>query len=97
MKKLNFLKDTEDDLGIQVHHVPFFIHAPKYAKPQIIDTYAKLVDIFPTATSLAKIDYTNYILERDLLYSITLNTSAFVYIKSKGKKSSWAHQKWFLL
>ena len=87
MKKLNFLKNNEDDLGIQVHHVPFFIHAPKYVEPKIIDKYAKLIDIFPTATSLAKIDFTNYTLGRDLLDSTTINTAAFVYTQSKGEKA----------
>ncbi|MFQ3306616.1 MAG: phosphoglycerol transferase MdoB-like AlkP superfamily enzyme, partial [Polaribacter sp.] len=87
MKKLNFLKNSEDDLGIQVHHVPFFIHAPKYIKPQIIDKYAKLIDIFPTATSLAKVNYTNYTLGRDLLDTTSNNTAAFVYIQSKGEKA----------
>ncbi|SDR81355.1 Phosphoglycerol transferase MdoB [Polaribacter sp. KT25b] len=87
MKKLNFLDNNEDDLGIQVHHVPFFINAPKYIKPQVVDKYAKLIDIFPTATSLAKVDYTNYTLGRDLLDSTTVNTAAFVYIQSKGEKA----------
>ena len=87
MKKLNFLKNNENDLGIQVHHVPFFIHAPKYVEPKIIDKYAKLIDIFPTATSLAKIDFTNYTLGRDLLDSTTINTAAFVYTQSKGEKA----------
>ncbi|MDC1465568.1 sulfatase-like hydrolase/transferase [Polaribacter sp.] len=87
MKKLNFLKNNEDDLGVQVHHVPFFIHAPKYIKPQIIDTYAKLIDVFPTATSLAKVNYTNYTLGRDLLDSSSNNTAAFVYMQSKGEKA----------
>jgi phosphoglycerol transferase MdoB-like AlkP superfamily enzyme len=87
MKKLNFLKNNEDDLGIQVHHVPFFIHAPKYTKAQEIDKYAKLVDIFPTATSLAKIDYTNYTLGRDLLDSTNINTAALVHSQSKGEKA----------
>lgn len=87
MKKLNFLKDNEDDLGIQVHHVPFFIHAPKYLKPQVVNKYAKLIDVFPTATSLAKMNYTNYTLGRDLLDSTTQNTAAFVYIKNKGEKA----------
>jgi len=87
MKKLNFLKNNEDNLGVQVHHVPFFIHAPKYVKPQIKDKYAKLIDIFPTATSLAKVNYTNYTLGRDLLDSTSNNTTAFVYIQSKGEKA----------
>jgi phosphoglycerol transferase MdoB-like AlkP superfamily enzyme len=87
MKKLNFLKNNEDDLGVQVHHVPFFIHAPNYIKPQIIDKYAKLIDVFPTATSLAKVNYVNYTLGRDLLDSTSINTAAFVYIQSKGEKA----------
>jgi len=87
MKKLNFLNDNEDDIGIQVHHVPFFIHAPKFVAPKIIDKYAKLIDIFPTATSLAKIDYSNYTLGRDLLDSTNIDTAAFVYIQSKGEKA----------
>jgi len=87
MKKLNFLKNNEDDLGIQRHHVPFFIHAPKYIKSQELDKYAKLIDLFPTVTSLAKIDYTNYTLGRDLLDSTYINTAAFVYLKSKGENA----------
>jgi phosphoglycerol transferase MdoB-like AlkP superfamily enzyme len=87
MKKLDFLNNNEDDLGIQLHHVPFFIHAPKYVKPQEIDKYAKLVDVFPTATSLAKVDYINYTLGRDLLDSTTINTAAFVWSQSQGEKA----------
>ena len=87
MKKLNFLKNNEDDLGIQLHHATCFIHAPKYIKPQVINKHAKLIDIFPTATSLAKIDYTNYTLGRDLLDSTTTNTAAFVYTQNKGEKA----------
>ena len=86
MKKLNFLKNNEDDLGVQVHHVPFFMHAPKYIKPQIIDKYAKLIDVFPTAASLAKINYTNYTLGRDLLDSTIINTAAFVWTQNQGEK-----------
>ena len=87
MKKLNFLKNNEDALGIQVHHVPFFIHSPRYAQPREVTKYAKLIDIFPTATSLAKIDYDNYTLGRDLLDSATTNTAAFVYLENKGEKA----------
>jgi len=87
MKKLNFLKNNEDALGIQVHHVPFFIHSPRYAQPREVTKYAKLIDIFPTATSLAKIDYDNYTLGRDLLDSATTNTAAFVYLQNKGEKA----------
>jgi len=87
MKKLNFLDNNEDDLGIQVHHVPFFIHAPKFVESKVVNKYAKLVDVFPTATSIAKVDYNNYTLGRDLLDSTTINTAAFVYIQNKGEKA----------
>ncbi|EAR12682.1 sulfatase family protein [Polaribacter irgensii 23-P] len=87
MKKLDFLKNNEDALGIQVHHVPFFIHSPRYAKPQKITKYAKLIDVFPTVTSLAKINYDNYTLGQDLLDSMTNNTAAFVYLQNKGEKA----------
>ena len=87
MKKLDFLKNNDDELGIQLHHVPLIIHAPKYAKPQEINTYAKLIDIFPTATSLAKLNYTNYTLGRDLLDTTTVNTAAFVYTQSQGENA----------
>jgi phosphoglycerol transferase MdoB-like AlkP superfamily enzyme len=87
MKELDFLNNNEDDLGIQVHHVPFFIHAPKYIAPKVVDKYAKLVDVFPTATSLAKINYSNFTLGRDLLDSTNNNNAAFVYIQSKGEKA----------
>jgi phosphoglycerol transferase MdoB-like AlkP superfamily enzyme len=87
MKKLNFLKNNEDALGIQLHHTTCFINAPKYIKSKEIDKYAKLIDIFPTATSLAKIDYTNYTLGRDLLDSTNINTAAFVHTKNKGEKA----------
>ncbi len=87
MKKLSFLKNNEDALGIQVHHVPFFIHSPRYVQPREVSKYAKLIDVFPTATSLAKIDYDNYTLGRDLLDSATTNTAAFVYLQNKGEKA----------
>ncbi|MEN8777075.1 MAG: sulfatase-like hydrolase/transferase [Polaribacter sp.] len=87
MKKLNFLDNNEDDLGIQVNHVPFFIHAPKFVESKVVNKYAKLVDVFPTATSIAKVDYNNYTLGRDLLDSTTINTAAFVYIQNKGEKA----------
>ena len=87
MEKLDFLKNNEDDLGVQLHHVPFFIHAPSYIKPAEINKYAKLIDVFPTATSLAKINYTNYTLGRDLLDSSAMHTAAFVWTQSQGEKA----------
>ena len=56
-------------------------------QPREVSKYAKLIDVFPTATSLAKIDYDNYTLGRDLLDSATTNTAAFVYLQNKGEKA----------
>jgi phosphoglycerol transferase MdoB-like AlkP superfamily enzyme len=85
LKGMHGLNNNEVNLGIQLNHTPCFIHAPKYTKPQVVDTYAKLIDVFPTATSLAKIDYVNYTLGRDLLDSTTTNTAAFIYTQNKGE------------
>jgi phosphoglycerol transferase MdoB-like AlkP superfamily enzyme len=87
LKGLNGLDNNEVNLGIQLNHVPCFIHAPKYIKPQIVDKYAKLIDIFPTAASLAKVDYINYTLGRNLMDSTTTNTAAFIYTQNKGERA----------
>ena len=85
LKGIKGLNNNEVNLGIQLNHTPCFIHAPKYTKTQIVDKYAKLIDIFPTAASIAKIDYVNYTLGRDLLDSTSINTAAFIYTQNKGE------------
>lgn len=85
LKGINGLNNNEINLGIQLNHTPCFIHGPKYTKTHIVDKYAKLIDIFPTAASIAKIDYVNYTLGRDLLDSTTANTAAFIYTQNKGE------------
>ena len=88
MKKVSFINNNENKLGLQLHHVPLIIHAPKYVTPQKINKYAKLIDIFPTAASLAKINHTNYTLGRDLLDSTnTNNTAAFIWTQRQGEKA----------
>ncbi|MFL0134423.1 LTA synthase family protein [Tenacibaculum maritimum] len=86
MRKTNsFAKEFDFD-NIQLHHVPFFIHAPKYLKPQTISRYTKLVDIMPTAAGLANINYTNYTLGSNVLDSTSMNGSfAFLYKSIKGE------------
>jgi len=79
--------NNEVNLGIQLNHVPFFINAPKFITPQVIDKYAKLVDVFPTATSLAKVNYTNYTLGRNLLDSTNTKTVSFICTQNKGEKA----------
>jgi len=75
----------EFDLEIQVHHVPFFIHAPKYIKPQKIKNVAKLVDLFPTAATVARANYTNYTLGSNALDTLQTDSFGFVHLKIKGE------------
>ena len=75
----------EFDFGIQVHHVPFFIHAPKYIKPQKITNTAKLVDLFPTLATIAKSNYTNFTLGSNALDSLKSDSFAFLHLKIKGE------------
>lgn len=79
----NFKK--EFDLGLQVHHVPMFIHAPKYISPQVISKYTNLVDLVPTAASLAKINYTNYTLGENALDTTKTSNIGFIYNKINGE------------
>ncbi len=85
MNPIEFKGKNEDELNISVHHVPFFIHAPKYVQKQVVSKYAKLVDLFPTVTPLAKINHTNYTLGSNLLDSTYTDTASFVYLKSNGE------------
>lgn len=75
----------EFELEIQVHHVPFFIHAPKFIQPKKITNVAKLVDLFPTAATIAKSDYINYTLGSNALDTLNTDSFGFVHLKIKGE------------
>jgi phosphoglycerol transferase MdoB-like AlkP superfamily enzyme len=75
----------EFDLQFQVHHVPFFIHAPKYVQPKKVENVAKLADLFPTAATLAKANYTNYTLGSNALDTLNTDSFGFVHLKIKGE------------
>ena len=76
----------EFDLDIEVHHVPFFIHAPNFVSPKEINSYTKIVDIVPTAASLANINYTNYTLGSNILNdSLKRNNFSFLNKTIKGE------------
>ncbi|WP_139958015.1 LTA synthase family protein [Flavicella sediminum] len=81
MNEFDFMKRKEFTLGLSMHHVPFFIHAPKFVKAKEINTHANLIDLYPTAAGLAKIDYTNYTLGVDLLDSTRTKKASFIYMK----------------
>jgi phosphoglycerol transferase MdoB-like AlkP superfamily enzyme len=85
MNPVSFLEKEEAALGTIVHHVPFFIHAPKFTKAKVISKFTKLVDLVPTAASLAKIEYTNYTLGSNVLDSVTGSDFAFLYKKINGE------------
>ena len=78
----------EYDLNIQLQHVPCFIHAPKFVKTETISKNGKLIDLFPTVASLAKINHTNYTLGNNLLDSIPNKTASFVYLQINGEPAA---------
>ena len=75
----------EHDLNIQSQHVPFFIHSPKFVEPKTITKNGKLIDLFPTLASLAKVNHTNYTLGNNLLDTIPIKTTSFVHLKINGE------------
>ena len=85
MNPVDFLAKEESALGTVVHHVPFFIHAPKFTKPKVYSKFTKLVDVVPTAASLANINYTNYTLGSNALDTIHSTDFAFLYKAINGE------------
>jgi phosphoglycerol transferase MdoB-like AlkP superfamily enzyme len=79
------LFSKEYDLNIELQHVPFLIHAPKFIKPTVINKNGKLIDLFPTLISLAKIDHINYTLGNNLLDTTRTNSTSFVYLGINGE------------
>lgn len=78
----------EFDLNIELQHVPFFIHAPKFVQPKSISKNGKLIDLFPTIASLAKINHTNYTLGSNLMDSTITKPASFVYLKINGEPAT---------
>ena len=85
MDPFTFLEKDEYNLGLSVHHVPMFIHAPKYITPKIVNKQGGLVDLFATTASVAKQDYVNYTLGKNLLDSTETNTASFLFKKIAGE------------
>jgi phosphoglycerol transferase MdoB-like AlkP superfamily enzyme len=85
MNPFNFLEKNDYALSLSVHHVPFFIHAPKFLEPKIVTKNGALIDLFPTAAGVAKQNYTNYTLGVDLLDSTRTKTIAFLDKKIAGE------------
>ncbi|MDL2314341.1 sulfatase-like hydrolase/transferase [Desulfovibrio sp. OttesenSCG-928-C14] len=53
--------------GLASWHTPLIIHAPGRLSPAVDAAPASQIDVFPTAASLAGLEYTNHTLGRDLL------------------------------
>ncbi len=85
MNPVSFLEKEESALGTVVHHVPFFVHAPKFTDYKVISRFTKLVDIVPTAASLANINYTNYTLGSNALDAENGTDFAFLYQAINGE------------
>lgn len=64
---LPFMPPVFEQLQLESLHVPAFIYAPKYIKPQVISEAASLVDLMPTVVSLVGVEYLNTTLGRDIL------------------------------
>ena len=84
VNKFDFMEVDEYKLGIQMHHVPAFIHAPKFVTAQKYNDFAKLIDLFPTATTLARQSHTNYTLGVNLLDK-KAGKNAFLYTELNGE------------
>ncbi len=74
------MKYDEFALGLNYLHVPLIVHAPRFVKSEIDSLPASLIDIMPTAASMAGIDYSNYTLGVDLNDS-TLYNKRIAFIK----------------
>ena len=88
MNKSEYLATNDFEFDTELYHVPFFIHAPSFVKPQKITSYKKLVDVVPTAASLANISYNNYTLGSNALDTINDGTAkdfAFIYKNMNGE------------
>lgn len=85
MNHMSFLNREESTLGTVLHHVPFFIHGPKFTKPKSVSDYTKLVDLMPTAASLANIEYMNHTLGVNALDTIKQSNFAFIYKSINGE------------
>tara|TARA_B100000809_G_scaffold110921_1_gene109468 strand:- start:1968 stop:3965 length:1998 start_codon:yes stop_codon:yes gene_type:complete len=88
MNPFDFLEKKDYALGLSVHHVPFFIHGPKFLKPQIIKKNGGLIDLFATIAGVAKLNYTNYTLGVDLLDSTKTKTVSFLDKRISGEPAA---------
>lgn len=79
----NYYSKAWSDGQLVFMHVPLLFYAPGILQPKQINTYASQIDIFPTVAGLARINYTNTTLGRNLFAPDILNNPAkalaFIY------------------
>jgi phosphoglycerol transferase MdoB-like AlkP superfamily enzyme len=71
------------DDGLTRNHIPLLFYAPALVKPQRLHCVASQLDVLPTLAGLARINYTNTSLGRDLLHQYAADSGksnmAFIY------------------
>ncbi|MEY4767733.1 MAG: hypothetical protein RL637_372, partial [Pseudomonadota bacterium] len=55
------------ELPIDMYHIPLFIYAPKYIRPQINRTLSSQIDVAPTILSLLNFSYQSWFYGEDIL------------------------------
>lgn len=65
------------EIELEDHHIPLFIYAPKFVKPQRIDTPISQIDILPTLLGLLDFSYESHFYGQDAL-SPTYESRYFV-------------------
>jgi phosphoglycerol transferase MdoB-like AlkP superfamily enzyme len=55
------------ELPVDKYHIPFFVYAPKYIKPQSNDTLSSQIDVAPTLLSLLNFSYESWFFGHDIL------------------------------
>lgn len=58
---------TENELQLGTYHIPMVIHAPKFIKPQVIDTVAGQPDMLAIVAGIMNKPYVNTALGRNML------------------------------
>jgi phosphoglycerol transferase MdoB-like AlkP superfamily enzyme len=65
-------------LPVTGYHIPMFIYAPAFLKPQVISSLSAQIDVPPTILGLLNLDYRSKFFGQDLLDSTMVNHKAFI-------------------
>lgn len=66
--------------GLSHYHVPIFVYAPGRIQPRRVAEPVTLMDVMPTAFSLAGLPYTNYTLGRDMSDTSTQRSLPYAFV-----------------